>query len=407
MRVSFHAVTLLVGVLGMCSAEKTCEQGVNCLLPNCMCPTTKLDLPIRRTPQLVILSFDDAVTITNYDFYQELSGMQNPNGCNISMTFFVSHQYNNYSLMYDLYRHGHEIALHSVTHKPDIEHYWRPANYSVWKQEMEDLRTMVTRYGLVSRNEDLGWRAPFLEIGGDEMFRALYDQYALYDCSWTSLKYSGWYVSPNDSKTLPPLFPYTLDHNTEFQDCQIGKCPKNDYRGLWVFPMVDLQDGRGEPCAMLDTCQGNKNDAGIHSFCDENNVYDFLMKNFNNRYHSNRAPFGLYSHYSWFKENDCPDPDNDAHRKGYKRFLDEVNGMHDVYIVSIRKALEWFKEQVSINDLDYFEPFLCNAFPPKNHCLDPLDCIYEDVLGLNEIRFNTCHRPCPANYPWLGNPLGE
>ena len=30
-------------------------------------------------------------------------------------TFFVSHEYNNYTLVNDLYKTGNEIAIHSIT----------------------------------------------------------------------------------------------------------------------------------------------------------------------------------------------------------------------------------------------------------------------------------------------------
>ena len=36
----------------------------------------------------------------------------------------------------------------------------------------------------------------------------------------------------------------------------LGRTPKNTYPGFWVAPMLDLQDDRGTPCAMLDACQG-------------------------------------------------------------------------------------------------------------------------------------------------------
>ena len=50
-----------------------------------------------------------------FGFYQE--GRNNPNGCGIKTTFFLSHKYTNYSAVQEMHRKGHEIAAHSITHK--------------------------------------------------------------------------------------------------------------------------------------------------------------------------------------------------------------------------------------------------------------------------------------------------
>ena len=66
---------------------------------------------------MIMISFDDAV---NTNIYEEIemflgSGLKNPNGCDIKTTFFVSHQYNNYSMVqvilgYD-YNSSEELVL--------------------------------------------------------------------------------------------------------------------------------------------------------------------------------------------------------------------------------------------------------------------------------------------------------
>jgi len=52
----------------------------------------------------------------------------------------------------------------------------------------------------------------------------------------------------------PGLWPYTMDFDTEFQDCQIEPCAIDHYPGFWNVPMVDWTGGDGQPCAMLDSC---------------------------------------------------------------------------------------------------------------------------------------------------------
>lgn len=74
-------------------------------------------LPVRNVPQLVLLTFDDGVNDRNRDLYADLfqNGRTNPNGCPISATFYVSHEWTDYSLVHNLYAAGHEIASHTIS----------------------------------------------------------------------------------------------------------------------------------------------------------------------------------------------------------------------------------------------------------------------------------------------------
>lgn len=66
--------------------------------------------------QLVFLAFDGAITTSNYNNYTYmLNNRINPNGCPIGMTFFVFHEYNDYSLTYNLYYKRQEIATHTIS----------------------------------------------------------------------------------------------------------------------------------------------------------------------------------------------------------------------------------------------------------------------------------------------------
>lgn len=63
-----------------------------------------------------MVTFDDAVTALNYDFIDKsINKLTNPDGCPAQATFYVSHEYTDYSKVHDLYSEGHEIALHSIT----------------------------------------------------------------------------------------------------------------------------------------------------------------------------------------------------------------------------------------------------------------------------------------------------
>ena len=89
-----------------------------CKLPNCLCMSTTapLGLKAEEIPQLVFLTFDDAIFDSTQPIYQKiLENRYNPNGCPIAMTFYVTHSTTNYQLTNSLYNQGNELASHTVT----------------------------------------------------------------------------------------------------------------------------------------------------------------------------------------------------------------------------------------------------------------------------------------------------
>ena len=95
----------------------TCSDSY-CSNATCRCSTTDppMEIAVDDLPQFVLLSFDDAVTVSNKDFYLDLSSKyKNPNGCPIQMTFFVSHENTDYTYVNELHRQNHEIATRSVS----------------------------------------------------------------------------------------------------------------------------------------------------------------------------------------------------------------------------------------------------------------------------------------------------
>lgn len=63
------------------------------------------------------MTFDDAVNDLNKEYYEEIfeSGRKNPNGCPITATFYVSHEWTDYGQVQSLYANGHEMASHTVS----------------------------------------------------------------------------------------------------------------------------------------------------------------------------------------------------------------------------------------------------------------------------------------------------
>ena len=88
-----------------------------CKAPDCRCFSTSPPggLKPEAIPQLVFLTFDEAVTAINMVNYTSiLTNRKNPNDCPIAMTFFVTHKSNDYTLTHDLFFAGNEIGSASI-----------------------------------------------------------------------------------------------------------------------------------------------------------------------------------------------------------------------------------------------------------------------------------------------------
>lgn len=73
-----------------------------CKLPECRCSSADIPGGLRPqdTPQFVLLTFDDAVTIANIGFYRTaMNNRKNVDGCPVAATYFVSHEYTDYTLV--------------------------------------------------------------------------------------------------------------------------------------------------------------------------------------------------------------------------------------------------------------------------------------------------------------------
>lgn len=82
-----HAQSLVRG-----NPAKPCYPGI-CKLLDCFCSGTEIpgNLSVSSIPQIVFVSFDAFVSSAPFFFYETLfdGSLKNPNGCNISATFFV------------------------------------------------------------------------------------------------------------------------------------------------------------------------------------------------------------------------------------------------------------------------------------------------------------------------------
>lgn len=89
-----------------------------CIAPDCRCSSTVLDaeIPIENTPQLVTLIFNDGVAVENIAFVDQiLEGRSNPDGCQSAATFYITHEYTDYSSVHKYWAAGNEIGLRSIS----------------------------------------------------------------------------------------------------------------------------------------------------------------------------------------------------------------------------------------------------------------------------------------------------
>ncbi|KAH7637441.1 hypothetical protein HUG17_7647 [Dermatophagoides farinae] len=379
-----------------------------CVAPDCQCLQ---DLPpngmnIDDIPQFVIVTFDGAVTVTNFPYYQTLFDFKNPNNCPIEATYFVSHVDSNYKLVHELYRRGNEIGVHSISKaKNNNQEFWKYLDYEGWRQEMGGQRQILSKYSEIPIEKIRGVRAPNLQTAGNVTFTAFVDENFEYDCS-----------NPSRRGINSPFFPYTFDYGFQREnDCQVQPCLKKgeNYPGFWDVPMNDWDveyEVQGvkvhRECAMASACIMFNKDGSViyHPTADE--IYDLFEYNFNHYYNGNRAPFPLFLSEEWMHD--------EAKRNALQRFIQDKLEKHDVFFVSIDEVLQWMQSPTNVHE--YIEKTKQCKPIVKTKCglkdgeiINDISqfkrkCDYEKIDELNgqSKRMVICDDlHCPEHYPWL------
>merc|ERR1712119_251868 len=324
-----------------------------CRLPECFCSVSGREIPgglsAEDVPQMIMLSFDDAINNNNMEIFNQLLNgkLKNPNGCDIKATFFVSHRYNNYSMAQELYRRGHEMATHSITHDNE-EKYWDNGTEDNWAAEMGGARDLMVKWGNIPAEDIYGSRAPLLRLGGNRQYSALEQEGFVYDSSM---------VAPLSN---PPFWPYPLAFSAPHR------------------------------------CHGNFQVCPTRS-------HNILTHNFIRHYEQNRAPMGLFLHAAWLKKQ----PEMlDA----LQFWLDEVLATYnDVYLVTMSQVLAWMQSPVDNRQAVKLPAWRdrCTALDTEDTCQVSNNCqLASPALGGIKQRLQTCNS-CPAYYPWLNDVKGE
>ncbi|XP_067122448.1 chitin deacetylase 7-like [Centruroides vittatus] len=363
-----------------------------CKLPKCSCFNTKTpgNLTKNDIPQFVMLSFDDAVTIMNFNnTYKHLflgNYKNKPNGCNIAATFFVTHEYADYQLCHELHRYGSEMAVHSISHEASTD-MWKSANYNRWKKEMVGMRDILSKFALIDSSKIKGHRAPFLQTAGDVTFEMLNREGFDYDSTMPTLNYVGNdECKGEEGESEGPMWPYTLDYGYEDQDCQIEPCPEKKHEGLWEVPLVSYTSVKDTnfKCSMADAC------TPYPTTIDD--TFEFFKENFDRHYDCNRAPFPVFLHEAWLQ--------NEQRHKGYFKFVKWLLKKDDVYIVTIQTVLEYMKNPVKEKDYRQANCVTALSLPPSK-CSGARNCEYKNLKQFYDgTRYMKSCISCPSTYPW-------
>jgi len=307
-----------------------------CALPSCSCygAATPMNIAADQTPKMIMFTMDDNINLRNFQFYAALlDGKLNPNGCNVTATYFVSGDYNDYKLTKKLFDKGHEIAVHTLTHKTPNS-IWKRASKEFLVEEIIGMKKKLESHGIQNIT---GYRQPFLQTAGDTLFSVLKEYGFTYDSSLPSPV--GQYV-----------WPFTFDYNpydgSTTATCLISPCPTLPYNGLWEVPMLSQVDDSSS-CSMFDACHRYKSTV--------NEVYMFFKKNFDRHFSKTSAPFPMFGHASWVMHYTWQ-----YREEGLIKFLKEMFSRDDVYFVSASQVIDWMKNPKELNMLNNKTgPFSC------------------------------------------------
>ncbi|XP_014664158.1 PREDICTED: uncharacterized protein LOC106806660 [Priapulus caudatus] len=394
--------------LAVCDGVQHCSDGSDesdcavecdprtCRLPGCRCSNTDVPGGLLPTevPQLVMLTWESAIRLEDYNHllqqvFKKVNNQrkrirrENPNGCPMVGTFFINHQFNDYAATQDLYHDGHEIAAMSISHVPDVSNYWQELDENMWAREIADQKQMFEHLSFVPESSVVGMRAPYLQLGGNRQFSMLQDNGFRYDMSWPT------------QQMEPPLWPYTLEYRST-QECVVAPCPTASFPGLWEVPMVDWLDTNDTVCNNVDGC---------YFPLSKEESLTLLRSNFRRHYETNRAPFPLNLRARWFYE---------AHYniEALTEFLDELEALPDVYLVTVSQTLDWIMNPSRISDTARF--FTCDYSDRLPLCKEPISCTYLNITHppnsiehQGDRRIETCATTCPPRYPWVNNPDGN
>lgn len=296
-----------------------------CRPPDCRCARTTSPLPLDQTPQIILVTNDDAVesqVLGNME--SMLRGFSQKNGCPIPVTWFTLSDGTDCTLVKERFKGGDEFACHTKTHKE--------LNLKTPRSEMEDeilgsRGFLVEGCGLPATSV-VGFRNTYLV--STPQSREIMNKFGfLYDSSMT-FDWGG-----EDNAGANRSFPFTLDYGVPDGTCapddKFQSCNEEErYKGLWEMPVWEMKSQDGESYGMDPGAASPGNGKARP-------VDEVLKYNFDAAYGGNRAPLPLYVHLGWFSEK---------HIEQTQSFLKYAMSKPDVYFLTMQQMVNWMQAPV-------------------------------------------------------------
>ncbi|XP_041373949.1 chitin deacetylase 1-like [Gigantopelta aegis] len=305
-----------------------CIPGDNCKLPNCRCsndPDIPGKLSRSDTPQMVLVTFEEAVNEDDVPLYESIFKQGNPNGCPPRGTFFVKHKSTDYEIVRALFDKGHEFGAESINGIV-------PTTEEEWRRNLKFVKDELIKAGLPAE-DILGVRAPNLMAGGLKEFVALGDNKFLYDASCITSTF----IEQGNTK-----WPYTYDFVDDVPKCNIGTTLDVKFPGKWQF-LIPVLNYKNSTCAVPQGCT---------TVLTQRDAFDMFFDNFSKHYEGTRAPFVLVISADFVK--------TDFKLAGLTQFLEYVRAaFEDTWVVTARQALQWVQDPTSNANITDFGPWKC------------------------------------------------
>ncbi len=372
---------LLILILAGTRAQALDYSCSNCASPDCVCANIQPPggLDPTNVPQIVLITFDDAVSTGTYAVCQSiLTNHVNPNGTPIQATFYINTDWNDYRLTQQLYAQGHEIAIHTMTHTTTTN-----TDVSTWRREIYGCRKAISDLAQIPLEDIVGFRAPGLDYNHFS-FQALAEAGMVYDASIAE-GLGG--LSMDGSRMI---WPYTFDNG--LAQIAYKPAPQSNFPGLFEVPLWQTFNGSGAAVSTMDFPAGTSNE-----------ILDIFKLNLENRYFGTRAPMGLFMHATAGYSGSLGEPGQawriDLLNEFIRWALSNPDFGSNIWFVSARDAVDYMKNPVALTAITSFPPFVTTpkTIPPVSMVVT---CVWTSAY------FRTCGE-CPPVYPAPENVFGS
>jgi peptidoglycan/xylan/chitin deacetylase (PgdA/CDA1 family) len=350
----------LSGTVLRTSNYGTCDPKTATATARCASTAIPGNLPTLQAPQFFVLSVDDCIKPeTEADVRSLLTGLKNPDGRPIPVTYFLSLERcptggtTDAALVRQRYWAGDEIAVHTRTHTT-----FDTTSAATWRAEMKAVRDYLRAQGL-GTDAGRGFRAPRIATN-PAMFEVLREQGFLYDSSVFDTPFYSQVSQGLDGQ----LWPYTFDRwgptfAERAQRCeqfQINNlCATAPVPGLWEVPIYTYATSTDPMTAQY-----------LGGFDVGNTVYNpgapevsaaelesLLNLHFNARYNGNRAPMNFFFHPPTMG------PANPQRQTAYRSILRAALSRGDVWAVTMQGLIEWVQNPVPASGMKQWYASYC------------------------------------------------